>query len=56
MAAVFSAAEAEGAIRFECLSTLTAVPFYAALGFVALGPVDLTLAPGMVFPAVRMQR
>ena len=56
MAAVFSAAEAEGAIRFECLSTLTAVPFYAAMGFVAIGPVELTLAPGMGFPAIQMRR
>ena len=56
MAAVFAAAEAEGPIRFECLSTLTAVPFYAALGFAVQGPVDLTLAPGVVFPAVRMRR
>ena len=56
MAAVFAAAEAEGITRFDCLSTLTAVPFYTALGFVAQGPVALTLAPGVVFPAVRMTR
>ena len=56
MAAVFSAAEADGAIRFECLSTLAAVPFYAAMGFVAIGPVELTLAPGMGFPAIQMRR
>ena len=56
MAAVFSAAEAEGAAQFDCLSTLTAVPFYAALGFAVQGPVDLMLAPGLVFPAMRMRR
>jgi len=50
-------AEAAGAgcTRLACLSTLTAVPFYAALGFRALGPVDVPLAPGVTFPAIRME-
>jgi len=43
-----------GMARLDCLSTRTAVPFYAALGFRVLGPVDVTLRPGIVFPAVRM--
>lgn len=51
-----AAAVAEGVSGFECLSTRTAVPFYAALGFITAGQVDLTLAPGIVFPAVRMLR
>ncbi|NJM83553.1 MAG: GNAT family N-acetyltransferase [Tabrizicola sp.] len=38
----------------DCLSTRTAVPFYAALGFRMVHPVDITLAPGILFPAVRM--
>jgi hypothetical protein len=41
---------------FDCLATRTAVPFYRALGFAELGPAEVTLAPGIVFPAVRMAR
>lgn len=54
MTAVLMAARAEGASRFECLSTLTAVPFYAAMGFVAQEQITLPLGPQMAFPAVRM--
>jgi N-acetylglutamate synthase-like GNAT family acetyltransferase len=43
-----------GVRRMECLSTRTAVPFYAALGFRAVGPTEVPLQPGIVFPAVRM--
>jgi hypothetical protein len=32
------------------------VPFYGALGFRVVGPVTVTLAPGVLFPAVRMVR
>ncbi len=49
-------ARAEGIERLDCLSTRTAVPFYEALGFRALGPVEVALRPGIVFPAVRMER
>lgn len=41
-------------VRLDCLSTRTAVPFYAALGFRSLGDVDVALRPGIVFPAVKM--
>jgi GNAT superfamily N-acetyltransferase len=51
--AMAQAAEA-GMQRLDCLSTRTAVPFYAALGFVTLGPVEVALRPGIAFPAVRM--
>ncbi len=44
-----------GIRRLNCLSTRTAVPFYAALGFSRLGAVDVALRPGIVFPAVRME-
>lgn len=54
MEAIFDAARAEGVRRFDCLSTRTAVPFYAAMGFERQEEVDLTLAPGLVFPAIRM--
>lgn len=49
-------ARAEGFTRFVCLSTLTALPFYRSLGFVAEGPIDILLAPGITFPAIRMTR
>ena len=55
MAAIFAAAQSEGSTRFECLSTLTAVPFYAALGFEETERVTLPIGP-LGFAAVRMLR
>lgn len=49
-------ARAAGVRALDCLSTRTAVPFYAALGFRAVGPVEVSLRPGIAFPAVRMIR
>lgn len=43
-----------GVRRMECLSTRTAVPFYAALGFRVVGQIDVPLQPGILFPAIRM--
>ncbi|MGR3540600.1 MAG: GNAT family N-acetyltransferase [Hasllibacter sp.] len=37
-----------------CLSTRTAVPFYAALGFAPIEEIEVPLADCIVFPAVRM--
>ena len=54
MLGVFQAAEAEGVRRYMCLSTLTAVPFYAALGFQATGQIEMQLVAGIGFPVVRM--
>lgn len=54
MAQVMQDARGAGMEWLDCLSTRTAVPFYAALGFRVLFPVDVPLAPGIVFPAVRM--
>lgn len=56
MEAIFAAAWDEGVTGYDCLSTLTAVPFYAALGFKALGPVAVPMLPGLSFPAIRMTR
>lgn len=56
MERVFGTARAAGGRRMECLSTLTAVPFYRAPGFVEVGPVTVPLAPGIDFPAVAMWR
>lgn len=49
-------AEAEGVTRFECYSTLTAEPFYAACGYVRLAPIVVSLRPGIDLPAVHMRR
>ncbi|MGQ0566122.1 MAG: GNAT family N-acetyltransferase [Gemmobacter sp.] len=56
MTCVLTAAAAEGVTVFDCLSTRTAVPFYAALGFRTLGAATVPLAPGIEFPAIRMRR
>ena len=56
MAAVFAAAKDAGMVAMDCLSTRTAVPFYASIGFRAVGAVDVPLRPAIVFPAVRMIR
>jgi GNAT superfamily N-acetyltransferase len=56
MAEVMADACAEGIAWLDCLATRTAVPFYRALGFRELYPTDITLRPGIVFPAIRMMR
>ena len=38
----------------NCRSTRTAVPLYAALGFLPLHEAEVTLAPGIVFPVMRL--
>jgi GNAT superfamily N-acetyltransferase len=52
---IFSSARAAGIGRLDCNATRTAVPFYQAMGFTALGPIEIDLRPGITFPAVRMQ-
>ncbi len=49
-------ARAAGITDMRCEATRTAVPFYEAMGFRVLGEVSIPLAPGIEFPAVRMQR
>ncbi|MCA8880147.1 MAG: GNAT family N-acetyltransferase [Rhodobacteraceae bacterium] len=56
MARILVDAAAEGATEADCLSTRTAVPFYQAMGFALLGPVDVQLRPGIVFPSIQMRR
>lgn len=51
---IFETAKAAGIRQLDCLSTLTAEPFYAALGFRRIGDVELSLVPGIRFPAVQM--
>lgn len=50
----FERARARGLDRLECWSTLPAVVFYASLGFVEVGPMEVPLAHGISFPSVRM--
>ena len=45
-----------GITRLHCQSTRTAVPFFQALGFRVAGDIDITLRPGITFPAVQMTR
>ncbi len=54
MTAVMQDAAAAGMQWLDCLSTRTAVPFYAALGFRVLYPTEVPFGPGIAFPAVRM--
>jgi GNAT superfamily N-acetyltransferase len=49
-------AAAAGFRAITALSTRTAVPFYAALGFERIEEMEVPLRPGIVFPAVRMTR
>lgn len=56
METVITHALGSGMARLHCQSTRNAVPFYAALGFVEKGDVAINLRPGIVFPAVFMER
>jgi GNAT superfamily N-acetyltransferase len=51
---VIDEARANGILRLDCLSTLTAAPFYRALGFAGDHPVTIPLGPGIDFPAIAM--
>ncbi|MEX0369026.1 MAG: GNAT family N-acetyltransferase [Tateyamaria sp.] len=52
----FAVARGAGITRMECWATRTAVPFYTAVGFREIGPIDVALAGGISFPSVRMMR
>lgn len=56
LAHALRAARAAGIGEMECWSTRTAQPFYAALGFVDEGPIDVTLQRGISFPAILMRQ
>ncbi|OUS36981.1 GNAT family N-acetyltransferase [Rhodobacterales bacterium 56_14_T64] len=49
-------ARQSGVVELECASTLTAVPFYEAMGFEREELLVIDLAPGIQFPAVRMRQ
>jgi GNAT superfamily N-acetyltransferase len=48
-------ARTSGVRAFECQSTLVAEPFYAALGFERVGPINVRLGGRIDFPGVRMR-
>jgi GNAT superfamily N-acetyltransferase len=56
LAHIIATAKADGILRLDCLSTLTACPFYQAMGFAVQGPVTIPLADGIDFPAIAMTR
>ncbi|MFZ5962905.1 GNAT family N-acetyltransferase [Thalassococcus sp. BH17M4-6] len=47
-------AKASGMAQLHCQSTLTAVPFYTAMGFAVRGDITVALPGGIGFPAVFM--
>jgi N-acetylglutamate synthase-like GNAT family acetyltransferase len=49
-------ADAHGAEAIEAFSTLSAVDFYAALGFEVVQKMNVELTPGLAFPSVLMRR
>jgi len=53
--AAFHSASASGVYALRCMSTLTAEAFYQSLGFTSLQPIELTLEPGLFFPAIEMR-
>ena len=56
LARVIDEARAEGVARLDCLSTLTGVPFYRALGFGGDRRVTVSLGAGIDFPVIAMTR
>ncbi|MEP1586580.1 MAG: GNAT family N-acetyltransferase [Tateyamaria sp.] len=52
----FKAARTAEVLKMECWATHTAVPFYKAVGFTEVGPIDVALVEGISFPSVRMLR
>ena len=56
MARSFETARAADIYHLECWATLTAVPFYEAVGFQRVEPMVVQLQGAIDFPAMRMQR
>ncbi|MFY0596215.1 MAG: GNAT family N-acetyltransferase [Cognatishimia sp.] len=53
--AAFESAQKSGVRALRCMSTLTAEAFYNRLGFARIQPIELTLEPGLFFPAIEMR-
>ena len=56
MTRVIEDAARHGVTQLDCLSTRSAVTFYAAMGFETLGEAEVMLGPDVAFPVIRMQR
>lgn len=56
MTRVFETAQSAGIAHLLCYATRTAVPFYEAMGCATIGSMEMILRPGIVFPAIRMER
>lgn len=54
--ATFASARDSGVQVLRCMSTLTAEVFYKRMGFASLQAIELTLEPGLFFPAIEMRR
>jgi len=52
----FLDAESQAVFTMEAYATLAAMGFYRALGFSALETIEVSLAPGVVLPSIRMIR
>lgn len=52
----FAEAAEAGRTVMNCWATFTAVPFYRAVGFREVGPIDVPLQGGIPFPAMEMER
>ena len=49
-------ARAAGAHRFEAQASLNGEPFYAAMGFQRIAPVEAPMGGGLKFPSILMRR
>ncbi|MEI9900547.1 MAG: hypothetical protein WDN31_10975 [Hyphomicrobium sp.] len=49
------AAQAAGMRQLDCFASLNAVPFYAASGFLTVGPVEVPLAGAVRLPSALMR-
>jgi N-acetylglutamate synthase-like GNAT family acetyltransferase len=56
LARCFMDARRLGIGKLHCYSTLNAEQFYQASGFETIGPIDVPMGPGLIFPAVLMSR
>lgn len=49
-------AGAAGARMFEAYATMNGEPFYRALGFERVEPIEVPMGPDVLFPSIRMRR
>jgi len=56
MAHCIAEARQSGVHTLHCFSTLNAVDFYRASGFEVVGPIEVTMAPGLRLPSMLLRR